>query len=52
MSIKQSLTVGGTINSIFQDVPDEVVVFIKGGKVVMPATMYPDECDLSWVDLL
>ena len=40
------------MRSFFQDIPDEIVVFIKGGKVVMPAAMYADEGNFTWIDFL
>jgi hypothetical protein len=38
--------------SIFQDIPDKVVVFREGGQVIMPAAMDADQRDLVRVELL
>jgi hypothetical protein len=38
--------------SFFQDIPEEIVVFIKGGKIVMLAAMDADEGNFTGVDLL
>ena len=40
------------ISSVLKDIPDEIMVFIKGWKVVMSATVYADKRYLMRVDLL
>ena len=36
-------------HSIFQDIPDEIMVLIKPGQIIMSAAMDPYQCDLIWI---
>jgi len=52
VSIRQSLTNRGGKGSVFEDIPDEIVVFVESREVVMPSAVNADEGDLLRVDLL
>ena len=38
--------------SLFQNIPDEIVIFIKSGQVVMTTADDPDQRNFSWIYFL